>query len=274
MGLQIGLSLIFDKGKELLIDEGLCFWMYIYLYWSPLTFIHVCDCSGGVFLWLPFAYMYTDPLKGQFYSVTSCCINSSLTPLLLSPHPRKFSFMYRIENTLCIWKDMGWYCWLGFLCWCCWPVFLCWYCCIVVLWWYFWLKFLLVCWQLFGTFWWWNVFTNLLLKMGSIIEWYGLMSMSAVSRVSKISSIEGNNMIDSWLLCGWRSNLLTYSSKEVMYIWRCFRFDSSMVYFTVRFLICTAWSLINTSSLLIARDLSWEYGRDSTSPRQKAITRS
>ena len=54
-----------------------------------------------------FACMYNGPLKGQFYSVPSCCINSSLTNFLLSPHPIMFSFMYGIEDVLYLWKDLG-----------------------------------------------------------------------------------------------------------------------------------------------------------------------
>ena len=36
------------------------------------------------------ACMYNGNLKGKFSSVPSCCINSSLTPFLLIPHPRNF----------------------------------------------------------------------------------------------------------------------------------------------------------------------------------------
>ena len=54
-----------------------------------------------------FACMYNGHLKRKFYSVPSCCIKGSLTPLLLSPHPRKYSFRYGIEDFLCLWKDLG-----------------------------------------------------------------------------------------------------------------------------------------------------------------------
>ena len=81
-------------------------------------------------------------------------------------------------------------------------------------------------------------------------------------------------MIESWSLCGWHSNLIKYISKEVMQSWRCFIFGSSIIYFPVSLLICTVWYFTNTSSLLIERDLRWKYGRVSTSPRQKGITRS
>ena len=57
-----------------------------------------------------FVCMYNGPLKGKFSSVPSCFINSSLTPLLLSPHPRQLSFKYGIEDVLCLWKYMGSYC--------------------------------------------------------------------------------------------------------------------------------------------------------------------
>ena len=122
-------------------------------------------------------------------------------------------FRYGIEDVIYLWKDMGWYHWLGSLWWCCWPVVLCWYCCLVVMWWYFWLEFLLVCWRWFVLFWWWNVFTKFLLTKGSIIEWYRLMSISAVSIFSKISYIEGLKIMKSWSLCGWRSNIPKLSSK-------------------------------------------------------------
>ena len=53
------------------------------------------------------ACMYIGPLKGGFSSVLSCCINSSLTHLLLGPHPRQLYFRYGIEDVLGLWKDMG-----------------------------------------------------------------------------------------------------------------------------------------------------------------------
>ena len=54
-----------------------------------------------------FACMYNGTLKGKCSNVSLCCIISSLTYLLLSPHPRQFSFRYGIEYVLCIWKDLG-----------------------------------------------------------------------------------------------------------------------------------------------------------------------
>ena len=50
MGIQIRPSLLLEEGKELLPEEGLYFYIYIYFYWSHLTSIHVFDCSGGVIL--------------------------------------------------------------------------------------------------------------------------------------------------------------------------------------------------------------------------------
>ena len=38
--------------------------------------------------------------------------------------------------------------------------------------------------------------------MGSIKEWNYGMSVSAVSRVSKNSSIVGVNIVESWWICG------------------------------------------------------------------------
>ena len=175
---------------------------------DPCLWFFLRSCSLGAF-----ACMYNGPIKGGFSSVQSCCINSYITPLLLIPHPRQFSFRYWIEDVLGMWKDLVWYCLLWFLCWCYWPVFLSWYCCLVLLLWYCLLAFLLVCWRWFDTFWWWNLFPKFLLTMGSIIEWDLFISNSDVSRVSKIFSIEGVNVIDSSLLCVLHSNLLKYSSK-------------------------------------------------------------
>ena len=74
-----------------------CFW----LFWR--------SCSLGFF-----ACMYNGLLKGNFSIVSSCYINSSLTPLLLFPHTIQFSFRYGIDDVLGIWKDLGWYYWLVF----------------------------------------------------------------------------------------------------------------------------------------------------------------
>ena len=86
-----------------------------------------------------FVCMYNGPLNGQLSSVQSCCIKNYITPLLLIKHPIQFYYRYVINDILGIWKDMGWYCWLVFLCWYCWLVFLCWYCCLVFLCWYYWM---------------------------------------------------------------------------------------------------------------------------------------
>ena len=51
--------------------------------------------------------IYNGPLKEQFYSVTSCRIESSLTCLLLIPHPKQFVFRYWIEDFICLWKDIS-----------------------------------------------------------------------------------------------------------------------------------------------------------------------
>ena len=50
--------------------------------------------------------------------------------------------------------------------------------------------------------------------MGSIIEWGGFMSMSDVYIISKITDIEKINMVESWSLCGLRSNHLNSRSKS------------------------------------------------------------
>ena len=132
--------------------------------YDPRLWLFWRSCSLGEFVCL-----YNGPPKRKFSSVPSCYIGSSLTPFLLIPHTRQFYFRYAIEDALDIWKDLGWYCWIGFMSWCCWPVFLCWHCCLVLLCWYCWLVSLLVCWFWFGTLWWWDVFPKFLLKMGSII---------------------------------------------------------------------------------------------------------
>ena len=54
-----------------------------------------------------FLCMYNGPLKRQLSSVAYCFINSSLTSLLLIPHPRKLSFRYGIDDVLDLWKDLG-----------------------------------------------------------------------------------------------------------------------------------------------------------------------
>ena len=122
---------------------------YLWLFWISCSMV-------------AFACMYNGTLKGKCSSVPSCCMWISLTPLLLIPHPRNFSFRYGIEDVLCLWKDLGQYYWLYFG----WPVFLCWYCYLWVIWWYFWMEFQLVCWSWFGPFWLWNVFPKFLLTIG------------------------------------------------------------------------------------------------------------
>ena len=185
MGIQIGLSLLLGEGKEFLPEEILCFWIYIHFYWSHLALIHVCDCYEGFFLWLPL-HVCTIVLWREnfivFHNIAWAVI------FFRGNYWRCFMSLEGYRFILSTSMSM-----LMFL-----PVFMCWYCFLGVLWWYFWLEFLLVCWRWFGPFWWWNVFPKLLLTIGSIIEWYRFMSMSAVSRVSKISSIEGVKMMESW----------------------------------------------------------------------------
>ena len=41
-----------DKGKKLLLEEGLRFWMYLCFYSCILASIHVCGCFEGVFIWV------------------------------------------------------------------------------------------------------------------------------------------------------------------------------------------------------------------------------
>ena len=110
-----------------------------------------CD----TFLWLfwgkfsltGFLFMNNGHLKGQISSLTSSCIKNYPQPLFLSTHLIQSYFRYGIDGVLSLWKDLGWYCWLLFLCCYCWLVFL----------WVSW------CW--FGTLWCWNVLPKLRLTM-------------------------------------------------------------------------------------------------------------
>ena len=152
-----------------------------------------------IFLWLfwkscylgAFSCIYNGPLKGKCSSAPLCFVNNYLTPLLLSPHPVQFFFSYGIDEVLDIWRNLVWYCLIVFVCWCWWLMFFCWYFCLVFLCWLCLLVFLWVCWFWFAPLWCWNLFPKFLLKMGSIIEWDGVMSMSDVYRISNISSILG-----------------------------------------------------------------------------------
>ena len=154
-----------------------------------LAVIHVCGCSVGVFLWVPFNVFTMVLWRDNSLVFHHFSFISYLAPLFLITHPRYFYFMCGIDDALNIWKDLGWYCWLVFICWCCWPVFLCYYCCLLLLCWYLWLVFFLVYWSLFVPLWCWNLFPKFLLKMCSIIEWDGFISMSDVSIFSDITYI-------------------------------------------------------------------------------------
>ena len=133
--------------------------------------------------------------------------------------------------------------------------------------------FLWVYWCQFGPFWCWNLFPELRLTMGSIIEWDDVMSISAAYRVSKASSNMGVNVVESCWICDRRSNFLEYSLKGVMYLWRWFTFESYMMDLSARLLILPLWSWNRKTSLLIWIVMRWNCGRFSLSPRQKDITR-
>ena len=75
--------------------EVLWLWSMFLLFWMSCS---LCE----------FLFIYNGPLKGQWSSFPSCCINNYLTPLLLIPHPIKSSFRYGIDEVLGIWKDLGW----------------------------------------------------------------------------------------------------------------------------------------------------------------------
>ena len=156
---------------------------------DPFLWLFWRSCSLDEFL-----FINNGPLKGQVSSFQSCFVHDYLTPLLLSPHKIQPSFRHGIYEVLAIWYNLDWYCWLVFL----------------------W-----VCWCLFGPFWCWNVFTKFRLTMGSIIWWEYFMSVSAISRVTKTSSIVGVDLVESWWLCGRRSSFLSYSSKGVICVCVC-----------------------------------------------------
>ena len=100
------------------------------------------------------------------------------------------------------------------------------------------------------------------------------MSISDVSRVSKISSIDWSKECFIWSLFGERSNCLKEISKEVIQRRICFSFVSSMIYFPVSLLIWPVLSFVHINSLLIARYHRWNSVRDYLSPRQNSIKRS
>ena len=105
------------------------------------------------------------------------------------------------------------------------------------------------------------------------MEWDVDMSTSAVSKVSKTSSILKWNVVSSWCLCGSLPNFLYSSSKAVMWRWRCFNVDSYMMYLLVRLFICPVSSFNRKISLLTCTSLTWNFGRVSPSLRRKDINR-
>ena len=49
-------------------------------------------------------------MKFNVSNFPTCCINNSLTNLLLIPHPQQSYFRYGIEDFIGLWKDLDWYC--------------------------------------------------------------------------------------------------------------------------------------------------------------------
>ena len=47
-----------------------------------------------------FFFINNGPLKGELSNFPSCCINNSLTPLLVIPHPGHSYFSYVIDEVL------------------------------------------------------------------------------------------------------------------------------------------------------------------------------
>ena len=144
--------------------------------------------------------MYNGTLKVQWSSVPSYFINDSITPLLLIPHPIQFlSGMLLMRSWVLeiIWFDtFGYYLCVDTVdyCFCVGTVYYCF--CVGAVDWCF-----CVC-----------VDTDLVHSyvgmycQNSCWQWDGFMSMSAVSRISNISSILGVNVRDSCWLCVWSSN--------------------------------------------------------------------
>ena len=133
-----------------------------------------------------FLFMNNGPMRGEISSSPSCCINNYITPLMLIPHTIKYCFRYGIYYVLVIWYDMGWYFWILFLCWYCWLVFL-------------WMS-----WRWFILFWCCNLLPKFWLKIGSIIEWDTIQSISSIYRFSYTYSIVGVDVVDIWWFFGRR----------------------------------------------------------------------
>ena len=89
---------------------------------DPVLWLSQRSCSLDNFF-----FVTNGTLNEQVYSFP-CCIKISLTHLFLSTHQINSYLRYRIDEFLGIWYNLGWYCWLVFLCWYCWIVFLwiCW----------------------------------------------------------------------------------------------------------------------------------------------------
>ena len=127
---------------------------------------------------------------GKFSSFPSFCINNYLTHFLSSKQLIQSSSRNGIDELLGLWKNLGWYFWLFFLCWYFWLVFLC--CCC-------WIVYFCACWLWFGPFWCWNILPKFRLKIISIIDWDNCMSIYDVSGVSKNSSIVGVKLVPKFL---------------------------------------------------------------------------
>ena len=120
------------------------------------------------------------PLEGKISNPPSFYINKYLTPLLMSPHPRNYFFRYVIGEVICLWYVLDWYCWLDIF----------------------------------------QRFVDVdLVNSGDetycqnfiwlwIQSWNGMLTCI---HVSKNSSIVDWNILDSFCLCGSRSNFLYLS---------------------------------------------------------------
>ena len=119
---------------------------------DPFLLLLLRICSRDAFF-----LINNSPLKRQVSNYPSFQINNFLQPLLWSLNLISPSFKYGGENLLDIWKDLDWYCWIVFL----WEI-----------------------WSWFGPFYWWQIFPNFLLKIGSImVEWCAVVVYT--STVSK-----------------------------------------------------------------------------------------
>ena len=89
---------VLDVSVSLL--KSLCCDPILWLFWKSYYLVNFFFINNG-------------PLKVQVSSFSSFCIKNYLAPFFC-PHSRQFSLSYGIGESLGIWYDLGWYCWLVF----------------------------------------------------------------------------------------------------------------------------------------------------------------